>query len=1244
MPRTTRKRKSTSVVSNLEEDDVAMEDEPEVEATPTKRKTRPKKTPVSEKKAQAKDSQGESQAMELDEIVNFGKKTEVDTSIPPDQQMPFVVGDVLRVLALGTIEYGSDKYHNDRYIFPVGYKAERMYNSYMKPGTKIPYVSEIKRGENNEPSFVVTPSDDTNSHFAANTPTGAWSQVIKKIQVAAPRGEKRQNTTVSGPEFFGLSNPRVKLLIEMLPNIDKCANYKTFKKQKEAMDTGDDEDNDNEGDYVPEAEKLTNTGRPMRRAAKQASQSVSEVSKFETLEPKKRKRAERDDDDYMHYVHVTLPTKYPGLDSTKQLPQLDLHQWRYLAHHLAKYDGNDGYAELNKRYTVEVAEKLRVVPPKPTPQKPTTIPNPATPQTPAQQASQLVLQQLYQKGLTPQVLQAYQTYVKLMQQNPQVTQPPSLNPQVMALLQQHGGVVAIQQIIHQAKQAVAAIQQASLPATPAQPTTTTTTTTPSVQPPATPVKTEEQPSVAPTPEAPKADVKPEAAASTDSKPATTSTDATPSTDKKNEFKPLGTMWEFAYVCYCMNLVRPVLKICEFEPEDLEYALNYPEKSNGMLADIHVRLVKGPAIDKKGQGYMHPSNFHWMNVVKKKLDNINFRSFEVCPLEYSKYSELHPAWRVHILKALLDWKMENAQRVIEHLKKIEESNRFAPIGYDDKGNTYWYFGDEVGCLYKETAPETTLADNTNPNDGALVTAGKWEVVGDTPETIRQFAEAMELEENSDEADLHQYITSYILPSLEAFVAERTARRKTEKDDEELAKLEKPERVAKKCTLREQFLLQKAQQKEQHYEERAAQQEAKEKEKSSENVEYEKREAAVQQLHGMSRPPTRSAVANIMNNHPLDDVSQTIQESSDGNGETPSKGRVTRSGRRIALADYEDSEDETKKGDESEARPKKADKRRKKKNKGDDEDFILDDGNDDDEEEEEEEEEHEDDEHGKDYGSDDDGEPVKKKRRVPSYAGVRSAPSKQLGTPGRQGMGGVPAQAAQNLYNNYFQQFFKMFSDQLKQNPNIQVTNQLIQQLMQQVSQTQGTSSAVPMITPQMAMAAAMPGGMQGLMAGTNGAPQAATPLFQQQQQFAQQLQQMAATNLMQQQLSAQQQQQAFLTQQAALLQNPQALANRLVMQPSSNAQHIQQMAQKMASPMFKMAQQQPFAQPTFFQGPIMQHPQQTAMPQMPQQSPQQPKPVAMPHQVTPATSSQPAPPNSQDFTSFLNLDNSNSSDK
>jgi hypothetical protein len=84
------------------------------------------------------------------------------------------------VLSLGriiTTGPNASKYHNTKFIWPVGYQTVRSYGSTVDPFEKVEYLCEIAEGEDG-PMFRVTCRTNGDS-FAASTPTAAWGQVVR---------------------------------------------------------------------------------------------------------------------------------------------------------------------------------------------------------------------------------------------------------------------------------------------------------------------------------------------------------------------------------------------------------------------------------------------------------------------------------------------------------------------------------------------------------------------------------------------------------------------------------------------------------------------------------------------------------------------------------------------------------------------------------------------------------------------------------------------------------------------------------------------------------------------------------------------------------------------------------------------------------------------------------------------------------------------------------------------------------
>jgi len=134
---------------------------------------------------------------------------------------PIVFGK-MRVECLGEIDAERPNYHNDRYIWPVGFRSVRPYQSFVDPSSRTEYTSEIVDG-GERPLFQVTASDAPDKPGQGNSPTAAWTAILRKLN---EKSNKPFNA-VSGPEYFGLAKGIISKLIQELPNADKCFNYQT---------------------------------------------------------------------------------------------------------------------------------------------------------------------------------------------------------------------------------------------------------------------------------------------------------------------------------------------------------------------------------------------------------------------------------------------------------------------------------------------------------------------------------------------------------------------------------------------------------------------------------------------------------------------------------------------------------------------------------------------------------------------------------------------------------------------------------------------------------------------------------------------------------------------------------------------------------------------------------------------------------------------------------------------------------
>ena len=153
--------------------------------------------------------------------------------------LPLQLGASMTILCLGTVKPPPNpNFHTDKYIWPVGYKCTRQYYSTIDPNSKCDYACEILGGE--RPLFKITPGDDPSHSEVAQTASGVWSAIMKRVNSnRVSRGFGESKTAVSGPEYFGLAYPEIKRLIQELPGASLCATKPMGKGCYKWQDFGD---------------------------------------------------------------------------------------------------------------------------------------------------------------------------------------------------------------------------------------------------------------------------------------------------------------------------------------------------------------------------------------------------------------------------------------------------------------------------------------------------------------------------------------------------------------------------------------------------------------------------------------------------------------------------------------------------------------------------------------------------------------------------------------------------------------------------------------------------------------------------------------------------------------------------------------------------------------------------------------------------------------------------------------------
>ena len=154
----------------------------------------------------------------------------------PPRPTPFTVGSVV-VMRVGTIDTKrSPRFSSaSAYLLPIGFASRRKYASVSDPTTRVWYESAVEpggadgngdgdngddrlaEGAEHAVSVVVRecdPSVKRPATFVGKSPTDAWQKVIRAVNEAA---RTRARSSVSGPQFLGLSSPVVAAEIAKLP-------------------------------------------------------------------------------------------------------------------------------------------------------------------------------------------------------------------------------------------------------------------------------------------------------------------------------------------------------------------------------------------------------------------------------------------------------------------------------------------------------------------------------------------------------------------------------------------------------------------------------------------------------------------------------------------------------------------------------------------------------------------------------------------------------------------------------------------------------------------------------------------------------------------------------------------------------------------------------------------------------------------------------------------------------------------
>ncbi|KAG0051504.1 hypothetical protein BGZ83_003625 [Gryganskiella cystojenkinii] len=145
-------------------------------------------------------------------------------TLPKDEngavKLPVTIG-ILTVWSIGYVVHDREAFHNERYIWPVGYKVSRSYNSMVDPTKQTVYTCSVI-DDGDAPKFQIDAEDQPESPIIAGTATGAWTHIVKAANLIRRRDH---SNSASGPDYYGFSHATIAKMIQDLPNADKCTSY-----------------------------------------------------------------------------------------------------------------------------------------------------------------------------------------------------------------------------------------------------------------------------------------------------------------------------------------------------------------------------------------------------------------------------------------------------------------------------------------------------------------------------------------------------------------------------------------------------------------------------------------------------------------------------------------------------------------------------------------------------------------------------------------------------------------------------------------------------------------------------------------------------------------------------------------------------------------------------------------------------------------------------------------------------------
>uniref|UniRef100_A0A1A9WKZ1 Transforming growth factor beta regulator 1 n=1 Tax=Glossina brevipalpis TaxID=37001 RepID=A0A1A9WKZ1_9MUSC len=158
------------------------------------------------------------------DIINFNQnKFDVDVYGKP--KLPINLSNIL-LHSLGEIIPTNPNFHNEHWVYPVGYMITRIYAHPKEPQRKCVFTCKILNNAG-MPQFQIIPDNDLDSVFFGESANICHQGLLETLQRSLADVAKLP-LRVQGEKFFGLANTTVQSLLQLHENIKQCANFKGF--------------------------------------------------------------------------------------------------------------------------------------------------------------------------------------------------------------------------------------------------------------------------------------------------------------------------------------------------------------------------------------------------------------------------------------------------------------------------------------------------------------------------------------------------------------------------------------------------------------------------------------------------------------------------------------------------------------------------------------------------------------------------------------------------------------------------------------------------------------------------------------------------------------------------------------------------------------------------------------------------------------------------------------------------------